>query len=207
MSIARLKNCSAGCGTIKDLESSKIILDLRAIMFDFDGVFTDNTEIIGGPDGVVFKTRSHSCGQAVSLLREIGIKIMIATNASGAGAVSVKSLVDRWNSLPSVLAGNWATVHLATADNAAIDKVAEAEKWLDDNGIGKWECGVMGDDLVDIPLFDVIPFKAAPCSAEEVIRNRANFISLRPGGRGAVRDLANFILKVRGIDPTTLPCY
>ena len=64
---------------------------------------------------------------------------------------------------------------------------------------------MMVDDLVDVPMLRAVGFRACPITAEEVIREMADFVSERPAGHGAVRDLANLILTARDIDPKTLP--
>ncbi len=56
----------------------------------------------------------------------------------------------------------------------------------------------MGDDLVDVPVMRRAGLAAAPADARPEARRAAHFVSPSPGGRGAVRDLIDFILKVQG---------
>ena len=56
----------------------------------------------------------------------------------------------------------------------------------------------MGDDLVDLPIMKRAGFAAAPADARPEALRAAHFVSDSPGGRGAVRDLIDFILKVQG---------
>ena len=180
---------------------------IRAAVFDCDGVFTNNTEITGFDHSfppMVLKCRSHSDGQGVSLIRAVGIPVAIITGEKGPGAQMIAKLVERWNSLPSVQSGAWTQVTLFTGC-AGMEKVAELERWLATVGVSMEQCAVMGDDLVDVPMLRVAGFRACPITAEEVVREMADFVSERPAGYGAVRDLANLILTARGIDPTTLP--
>ena len=83
----------------------RLLIDLaksiKAIAFDFDGVFTDNRELIGFPEGMVLKERSHYDGQGVSLLRDIGIHIALVTNQKEKSAEPAHFLVKKWNALPS----------------------------------------------------------------------------------------------------------
>ena len=64
----------------------------------------------------------------------------------------------------------------------------------------------MGDDLVDVPMLKIGGFKVAPVSAENTIKELADWVTDRPGGFGAVRDLANLLVSVKKIDPYSLPC-
>ncbi len=181
----------------------------KAVCFDGDGVFTDNTEVIGFPlsesvPKMVLKLRSHYDGQGVSLLRAIGIRVAIITNEEHAGAQAITSLVGRWNGLPSVQSGAWHKVDLflGAAGEKKKEKLIE---WTRKIGVSLEETAVMGDDLVDYPMLTVAGFRAAPSSAEKVVLDIADFVSVRPGGSGAVRDFVNEILMVRGIDQTKLP--
>ncbi|MFQ5701835.1 MAG: KdsC family phosphatase [Acidobacteriota bacterium] len=56
----------------------------------------------------------------------------------------------------------------------------------------------MGDDLVDIPIMKRAGLAVAPDDARPEARRAAQFVTARPGGRGAVREMIDFILKVQG---------
>lgn len=194
--------------SLSDQEAAllRLIESIRAVVFDFDGTLTNNCELIGLPDGAIIKGRSHSDGQGISLLRDIGFHIAIATNEKAGSARAAEYLVEKWNNLPSTqpdVAHPWHPITLFTGVGG-MKKLKAARGWLKSLGLGIAECAAMGDDLVDLPLLDKVGFCAAPCTAEEVIKERAHYVSERPAGAGAVRDFANFILKVRGIDPTNL---
>jgi 3-deoxy-D-manno-octulosonate 8-phosphate phosphatase KdsC-like HAD superfamily phosphatase len=180
---------------------------VQALILDFDGVFTDNTESIGLPGGGTIKWRSHYDGQGISLLRDAGLRIAIATSAGGPSAAAAEAICHRWNhDLPSVKsesANPWAPVTLFKGVGGP-QKAAAVSAWLPELAITPEHCAVMGDDLTDWSLLQMAGLKAAPCTAERVIRAECNFVSRRPGGGGAIRDLANFILAAKGIDPRGL---
>ena len=180
---------------------------IKAVALDCDGVLTNNTEVTGFDHSfppMVLKCRSHSDGQGVSLIRAVGIPVAIITGEKGPGAQMIIKLVERWNSLPSVQSGAWKQVTLFTGC-AGAEKVDALGHWLAGNQINSEDCAAMGDDLVDVSMLRAVGFRACPITAEEVVRDMADFVSERPAGYGAVRDLANLILTARGIDPTTLP--
>ena len=56
----------------------------------------------------------------------------------------------------------------------------------------------LGDDLVDIPIMKRVGLAAAPRDARPEAIRVAHFVSSHEGGRGAVRDVIDFILKVQG---------
>ncbi len=177
------------------------VRQLRGVIFDGDGVLTDNRVLEGLPDYKP-RWRSHYDGQGISLLRAIGLKICFITNENGESARAIKDLVDRWNSLPST--PNWGRVDLWMG-RGGDRKVEAAEEWLASSNFGWEHCAVMGDDLVDVPMLRKAVLKVAPITAEQVVFEMVDVVSVRPAGSGAVRDFANFVLHAWGIDPTTLP--
>ena len=58
----------------------------------------------------------------------------------------------------------------------------------------------MGDDLPDICILEKVALKCCPNDAEKEIKSICNFISSKDGGRGAVRELTDFILDAQGIE-------
>ncbi len=182
--------------------------NIRAVAFDSDGVLTDNTESFGYGSDVVVKGRSHYDGQGISLLRAIGLHVAVITGETGAGAALIEHLVRRWNSLPSTKSASnpngWEPIvlYLGCRD---VQKRDALDEWLAKINVRHVECAVMGDDLVDVPMLKAVAFGAAPASAEAVIREMVEFVSARPGGNGAVRDFANFVLESRGLNPLDYP--
>lgn len=176
-----------------------------AVFSDVDGVLTDNCVLEGAP--YKGKWRSHYDGQGVSLLRAIGIRVCFITNEKGDFAKHIIDMVEKWNNLPSSEKspgdGGWYHVKLYTG-MGGVKKIVAAEEWLKEIRIPFERTAFMGDDLVDVPLLQKVALRAAPISAEPAIKNIVHFISERPGGHGAFRDLVNLILKCRGIDPFVL---
>lgn len=184
---------------------------IKVVFSDVDGVFTNNQVLEGAPHKG--KWRSYYDGQGVSLLRAIGIRIVLITNEKGDDAKHIEAVVQKWNSLLSSSKsegdGGWKHVTLFTGMGGA-HKLEAATLFLD--GLKskgehiEWdECAYIGDDLVDVPLMQKVGFRAAPINADTHIKKICHFISEREGGKGAFRDFANFILEARGIDPLTLP--
>jgi 3-deoxy-D-manno-octulosonate 8-phosphate phosphatase (KDO 8-P phosphatase) len=58
----------------------------------------------------------------------------------------------------------------------------------------------MGDDLPDLCIMEKVGLPACPADAVEEILDVAKFVSTKGGGKGAVREFANFILKSKGVD-------
>jgi 3-deoxy-D-manno-octulosonate 8-phosphate phosphatase (KDO 8-P phosphatase) len=205
----------AGCFNLGRAEISA--QHIKGVIFDVDGVFTDNRELIGyvGDQRVMFKSRSYYDGQGVSLLRAIGIKVMLVTNEKfdpdqkQFSAAMIYGLVQKWNKLPSsksdVKPDGWEHVTLFTGMGGD-KKVVAVEQWFTDNPELNWDnCAGMGNDLVDYAFLKKVVFRIAPAQANIAIRRIAHFVTAHTGGDGAVRDFADFVLKSRNIDPLELP--
>jgi len=80
----------------------------------------------------------------------------------------------------------------------ADDKLAVLEGLRAQLGFALSACGYMGDDLPDLPLLVRCGFAATVPDAPEAVRARAHYVSRRPGGRGAVREVCEVILAARG---------
>ncbi len=126
----------------------------------------------------------------------------------GQHRVEFQDIQEGWNALPSTRTGDnpdgWPQVTLFDHQDST-KKKETLTKWLESLGIPHAKCGAMGDDLVDIPMLESAGFAAAPAQAEEVVRDRCHFVSARNGGEGAIRDVVNYVLKSKGIDPLSLP--
>ncbi|HEU5182913.1 MAG TPA: HAD hydrolase family protein, partial [Candidatus Polarisedimenticolia bacterium] len=56
----------------------------------------------------------------------------------------------------------------------------------------------IGDDVVDLEVLEEVGFSAAPADAHPAVRKRVRFVTRAPGGKGAVREVADFILAAKG---------
>ena len=65
-------------------------------------------------------------------------------------------------------------------------------------GLALGACGYMGDDLPDLPLLVRCGFAATVPEAPEAIRARAHYVTRRPAGHGAVREVCELILAAQG---------
>jgi 3-deoxy-D-manno-octulosonate 8-phosphate phosphatase (KDO 8-P phosphatase) len=75
------------------------------------------------------------------------------------------------------------------------DKRQAYETLLDDCGFKDQEVAYMGDDWLDLVILGRVGFAAAPADAMKEVRQRVHWVSRFPGGRGAVRDLIEVMLK------------
>lgn len=181
-------------------EIKEKLKNVKAVVFDGDGVFFSGRVFIDPEKGEAFKERSHVDGQGISILRAIGIKVALI---SGEKTGFIEKIGEKLNSLPSVKDGKWPLMGIFTGSQGS-QKVETIEGWLKKIGVSWEECAAMGDDLADFQLLKKVGVAAAPAQAESVVKEIADYIAPREGGNGAIRDFCNLILEARKIDPTSL---
>ena len=155
---------------------------VRLIALDVDGVLTDgsiNYDADGCPGELQrFNVRD---GAAFAWLRDAGVQVAWITGR-GCPATHTRARelgVDE--------------LHIEVRDKAAV--LADVQQRLD---ISPEETVAMGDDLPDLALAAGSGFFAAPSDACHEVRERADLITHAAGGRGAVRELAEAVLRARG---------
>jgi 3-deoxy-D-manno-octulosonate 8-phosphate phosphatase (KDO 8-P phosphatase) len=161
-----------------DLESR--LARVRLLLLDVDGVLTDGS-ITYTSDGGEAKTFHVRDGVGLRLWREAGNMAAIITGRSSA-AVERRA----------------AELGIAVVRQGVGEKGAVAEEVLRVCGVGWDETAAIGDDVPDIPLAAraLVGFAVADACAE--LRDAAAIVTTAPGGRGAVREAVERLLRARG---------
>jgi 3-deoxy-D-manno-octulosonate 8-phosphate phosphatase (KDO 8-P phosphatase) len=153
---------------------------IRLAVFDVDGVMTDG-RLTYGPSGEATKTFDVRDGHGLVLLREAGIPVAVLS------ARDSEIVRTRMRELGVKLVGQgWR------------DKRAGLAWLLERTGLGENELSFMGDDVNDVPVLERVALAACPADATPEAQAVSHFVSSRPGGRGAVRELAELVLKAQG---------
>lgn len=161
---------------------------IRVVLLDFDGVLTDGRIIqgSGGLDVRVFDVRD---GMGIQLARAAGLDVGIVSGRTS------RVLTDRAAEL------GIHEVHQGVGDKASC--LGEIAGRL---GAATNEICFMGDDLIDLPAMRRAGFAAAPADAMPEVRKQAHYVTSRPGGRGAVRELVEVVLRASGrLDAVAAP--
>ncbi|NLD67701.1 MAG: HAD hydrolase family protein [Limnobacter sp.] len=153
---------------------------IRLLALDVDGTLTDGRIHIG-PQGEAMKSFSVRDGFGLTLLREAGIRLAVIT-ARRSSIVEHRAAELKFDEvLQGVGDKASALAQLCTAAGIALD-----------------EAGFVGDDWPDLPAMLSAGFAASVADAPAEVRARAHWVSCLPAGRGAVRELAEFVLRSRG---------
>ncbi|MFE7650321.1 cytidylyltransferase domain-containing protein [Streptomyces phaeoluteigriseus] len=160
--------------------------DIDAVVLDFDGTQTDDRVLIDS-DGREFVSVHRGDGLGIAALRRSGLKLLIlSTEQNPVVAARARKL-----RLP-VLHG--------------IDRKDLALKqWCEEQGIAPERVLYVGNDVNDLPCFALVGWPVAVASAHDVVRGAARAVTTLPGGDGAIREIAGWILgpSLDSLDPLT----
>lgn len=154
---------------------------IRLLAMDVDGVLTDGKIIISS-SGDEVKQFHVADGMGIFLARKAGLVVAIIT---GRSSLAVEK---RARELGIV------DLH---QDVSAKGEVLQGI--MTKYGLEAHETAYIGDDVNDLPAFAIAGLKIAVANADDQLKQRADFITDRRGGEGAVREVINHILKKKGL--------
>lgn len=152
---------------------------LRALVVDVDGVLTDGG-MYYGPQGDVLKKFNTKDGMGLVMLRERGLRVALM---SGEDTEIIRRRAEKLGIVDLYL--------------GIKDKGLALKGFLSRYSLSGDEVAYMGDDVNDLPALRLVAAGFAPSDAVEAVRSAVHFISEKKGGEGAVREMTDFLLKVR----------
>ncbi len=162
---------------------------IKLLLFDVDGVLTDGSIIVNG-DGTESKQFNIRDGAGLVWAQRAGLSVGLLS-ARLADATSVRAM----------------QLGITIVVQGAANKLAGYEQILADEGLTDEQVGYMGDDLQDLPVLRRAGFSAAPADAAPEVRAAVHWISASGGGRGAVRECVEHVLRAQGIWRTAVADY
>ncbi len=164
-----------------DKELVEKISKIKLLILDVDGVLTDGSIIYSDKGGEI-KAFDVRDGHGIKLLMRGGINVAIIT------ARESRVVTTRARDLGITL-----------LYQGKKDKLSCYMKILDKEGLQPSETAFVGDDLVDLPVLSRAGFSASvPGGVAEVIKS-VDYVTEAAGGRGAVREICELILKSHGL--------
>jgi 3-deoxy-D-manno-octulosonate 8-phosphate phosphatase (KDO 8-P phosphatase) len=153
---------------------------IRMIIFDFDGVLTDNYVFVG-ENGEKFKKFWVPDGVGIYMGHQQELKFAIITgNSDKSTQARAKHLkIDE--------------VYQGVRDKGQVYDDLKAKYGLTDD-----QCLFVGDDLPDLPIFARVGIGVAPVDAHPRIRRVAGWVGKSPSGRGIVREAIDAVLAAQG---------
>ena len=153
---------------------------VKLIIFDVDGVLTDGG-IYHGVNGELFKRFHCRDGFGITLAHSCGIKTAIITGRTS----EITTCRANELKISAVFQGQM-------NKRDAYKKIKSQFALTDD------EICYVADDVVDLPVFVQVGFRAAVADAVPEVVERAHFVANNFGGHGAAREVVEFILKAQG---------
>jgi 3-deoxy-D-manno-octulosonate 8-phosphate phosphatase (KDO 8-P phosphatase) len=153
---------------------------LKLMAFDVDGVLSDGT-LLYADNGSEIKGFSSLDGLGMNMLQRAGMTVAIITGRQ-TPCVEVRM---RHLGIDLLYQG-------------VANKLEVMNELLGKLGLSADQAGYMGDDIIDIRVMAACGFSATPADAQERVKPYARMIAHRAGGRGAVREVCEFILEAQG---------
>ena len=154
---------------------------VRLVALDVDGVLTDG-RLFYGPQGEAIKVFDVRDGHGIKMLLGHGIDVAIVSARSS-----------------EIVANRARELGIRRVLQGRSDKSQAWQELLADTGVSAHEASFIGDDLPDLPVLAAAGLAATVADARDEVKAVAHWITPQPGGRGAVRALAEFILRAQGV--------
>jgi 3-deoxy-D-manno-octulosonate 8-phosphate phosphatase (KDO 8-P phosphatase) len=154
---------------------------VRLLVFDADGVLTDG-RLVYGADGEALKQFHAHDGLGLVLARVAGIKRAVLTGRNSA-----------------IVRRRCSELRFDAIKLGRFDKRAALDEILAETGCRAEEALYMGDDLIDLPAMLAVGLAVSVPAAPREVRDVADWVTSRPGGHGAVREIIDLVLKSAGL--------
>lgn len=155
---------------------------IKLLAFDVDGVMTDGS-VTYDENGVEYKTFNVKDGHGLVRMNKSGFITAIIT-ARNNGTVTHRAK----------------NLNITEVYQGQKDKIKALDEILEKYHLSYKNVAYMGDDLPDLCILEKVALACCPNDAVSEVVEVCNFKSLHNGGRGAVRELCDFILDTQGIE-------
>ena len=164
---------------MKDRLLKERCLRLKLILTDVDGVMTDGS-IFVLPDGGEARVFNVKDGYGIVLAHAAGIETGLIT---GRSSLTVEKRA--------------AGLGMSVVKQGSMDKDRAFDEILTERSLQAHEVAYIGDDYPDLPVIRRVGLSAVPQDAPMELKEAAFMILDRPGGRGALREFIDAILRAR----------
>jgi 3-deoxy-D-manno-octulosonate 8-phosphate phosphatase (KDO 8-P phosphatase) len=162
---------------------------IKLLIFDVDGVMTDGGLTIGD-DGQEYKTFNTQDGLGMKLLKASGVEMAIITGRTS-----------------NVVKQRSESTGVAHFYQGVDDKLVAFNDLIAKLNIAPEHAAFMGDDVVDMPPMLRCGLALSVPAAPESVKSRAHYVTVKQGGRGAVREVCELIMQAQGTLEAQLAPY
>lgn len=162
------------------MDQKELAKQVKLIIMDVDGTLSDGRFFVL-PDGEVVKSFDVKDGTGVFFALLAGLKLAIIT---GKSSIAVRKRAEE--------------LHIDDYYEGIFNKTVPLFELLEKYDLKKEEVAYIGDDIGDAEVMGMVGFSAAVGDAHPLIKRISHYIAKRYGGRGAVREVIDFILDTQG---------
>ncbi len=156
------------------------IRQIRLLVLDVDGVMTDG-RIIMDHEGRETKNFNVKDGHGMKVLMRYGVDVILVTGRKS-----------------TVVEHRARDLGIGEIHQGVHNKLEIAEAILRNRSMNYDHMAFVGDDIVDIPVLKRAGFSVAVADAVEDVKKCVDYVTVNKGGRGAVREVCELILKAKG---------
>ncbi|PLY03547.1 MAG: phenylphosphate carboxylase subunit delta [Desulfuromonas sp.] len=153
---------------------------IRLLLLDVDGVMTDG-RIVYDNQGNELKAFDVKDGHGLKVLQRAGIKVGIITGRES-----------------EIVRKRARELGIEILYQGAKRKLEPYEEILASEGLTDEQVAYVGDDVVDLPILRRVGFSATVADAVADVLPLVDYVTQRPGGRGAVREICDLLVKAAG---------
>jgi len=153
---------------------------IRLLILDVDGVLTDGGIVMNdlGQETKSFNVRD---GHGLKLLMRYRVDVALLTGRQS-----------------EVVQHRARDLGIVEVHQRIWDKLAAYEEMIRRRGLEDGEVAFMGDDIVDVPVLRRVGFAATVADGSHEAKSMVHYVACRDGGKGAVREVCDLILKAQG---------
>jgi 3-deoxy-D-manno-octulosonate 8-phosphate phosphatase (KDO 8-P phosphatase) len=172
---------------------NRLAANVKLLLMDVDGVLTDGKLInLPDPSGGIFETKAFDSQDGIALqwLHWKGIQAgLISGRVSPATEERARQC------------------HFAYIYQGHIEKIPILEEILSKSGLSSSQVAYVGDDLTDIVVMRRVGLAIATANARPEVKRCAHYVTTLEGGKGAIREVGELLLRAQGHWPDLLRKY
>lgn len=163
--------------------------NIKLVIFDVDGVLTAGI-LSYGNDGIEVKNFHVHDGQGIKLLKQSGVDIGIITTCKS-----------------SIVKKRMQDLGIDHLYQGQVDKLPAYEELKQKLNLSDEQIAYVGDDLPDLPMLKRVGLAVTVSNAPKIIQQHTHWITKAKGGKGAAREVCDFIMQAQGTYQTIIDSY
>ncbi|MCI0505354.1 MAG: 3-deoxy-manno-octulosonate-8-phosphatase KdsC [Gammaproteobacteria bacterium] len=163
--------------------------NIKLVVFDVDGVLTDGS-LFYGDDGQEYKAFNSRDGHGMKMLQESGVQIGIITGRTS-----------------EVVLHRMKNLQVQHIYQGRLEKLPAFEELIGKLGMEREQVAYVGDDVVDLPIMLRVGLAISVPNAHDLAKQHAHWITAKPAGAGAARDICEMIMKAQGTYDAAIAKY